>query len=158
MQVAHDQPGQALVKHEQALADRVRVLAGDRDRPLQDLVRLDAAIDIGLDKPDPVLDDLRLLAQIILAARLAMPRHDRLDIERRDPVKGGKPFPGIAFLHPGPAFVEDVVAGKDDPFLGHIDRGLRRGVAGHVDDVEGVIADIERQRSVKVRLGPCDGG
>ena len=38
MQVAHDHARQALVVHEEALADRVGVLFGDLDRLFQDLV------------------------------------------------------------------------------------------------------------------------
>ena len=82
-----------------------------------------------------------------------MPRHDRLDIERFDTLQCGEPLPGVAFLQPRPALVEDVVAGEDDPFLRHVDRGLGRGVPGHMDDIEGVIADVQRQRVGKGQLG-----
>ena len=78
-----------------------------------------------------------------------MARHDGLDIERLDAFERSEPLPRVAFLQPAAAFVKDVVAGKDDPLLGHQDRGLRCGVAGHVDDVEGVVADVEGQRVVK---------
>ena len=41
--------------------------------------------------------------------------------------------------------MKNVVAGEDHPLFRHVDRGLRRGVAGMVDDVEGVVPDIERE-------------
>src|ERR1700730_14768316 len=58
VQVAHDQPGPPLVMHEQPLADRIGILPGDRDPFLQDLVGADSALDMTLDKAEPVLDDL----------------------------------------------------------------------------------------------------
>src|SRR6202163_270991 len=81
VQIVDDQPGQALVMHEQTLADRVGVLPGHRHRFLQDLLGADAALDITLDEADPVLDDLRLFLQIGLAAGLAVAGDDRLDVE-----------------------------------------------------------------------------
>ena len=72
MQIVHDQAGQALVMDEETLADRVGILLRYRDRRLQDLLRPDPAIDLGFDKADPVLDDLRLLLQIGFAAGLAV--------------------------------------------------------------------------------------
>src|ERR1700726_20566 len=112
VQVAHNQPGQPLVMHEQALADRIGILPGDRDSLLEDLVGADSALDMTLDKADPVLDDLRLFPEVILAAGLAVAGHDRLDVERGDAVKRRQPFPRVAFLQPAAAFVEHVVAGE----------------------------------------------
>ena len=99
-----------------------------------------------LDETDPVLDNLRLFLEIRLAAGFAVPRHNDLDIERCDAVERVEPLPGVALLQPAAAFVEHVVAGEHDPFFRHMHRSLRRGVAGMMDDVEGVIAGIERQR------------
>src|SRR5215471_5482405 len=112
MQVVDDQPGQPLVVDKEALADRVRVLPGYRDRLLEDLVRPDAALDKAPDIADPVLDDLRLLPEVGLAARLAVARHDRLGVERLDVFQCREPLPGVAFLQPGAAFVKHVVAGE----------------------------------------------
>src|SRR5580704_7525066 len=131
---------------EETLADRVGVLFGDLERLLQDLVGAEAAIDEPLDIADPVLDDLALLLQVGLGAGLAVPGYDRLDIQRLDAPQRCEPLPGVAFLQPTAALVKDVVAGEHDPFFRHMDRSLRRGVARHMGDVEGVIADIERQR------------
>src|SRR5579884_1786065 len=145
VQVADDHSGQALVVHEQALPDRIGVLLRHRDRLAKNVVRLDAAVDVALDEADPVLDDLRLFAQIFLAARVAVARHDRLDVERPDLLQSLQPLPRVAFLQPGSALVENVVAGEDDALLGHVHRGLRRGVAGVVDDVEGMVADMQHE-------------
>jgi hypothetical protein len=117
MQIVDDEAGQPLVMHEQALPDRIRVLPRYRDRLLEDLVRSDAPIDIGLDEADPIPDDLGLLLEVGLAAGLAVAGHDRLDIEGGDPVEGSQPLPRVAFLHPGAAFVEHIVAGEDDALL-----------------------------------------
>src|SRR5690348_10146946 len=82
VQVVHDQSRQPLVMHKQALADRVGILPGHRDRFFQDLLGADAALDIALDEPHPIFDDLRLLLKIGLAAGLAVAGHDRLGIQR----------------------------------------------------------------------------
>jgi hypothetical protein len=44
---------------------------------------------------------------------------------------------------------EDVVAREDDALLLHDHRRLRRGVSGHVDHAEGVVADVQRQLALK---------
>src|SRR5215472_2347139 len=82
VQVADDHTGQPLVVDEEALADRVGVLLGDLERLFQDLVGSETAIDETLDIADPILDDLRLLLEIRLGARVAVPGDDGLDIER----------------------------------------------------------------------------
>src|ERR1700730_7527802 len=84
MQVADDHVGQTLVVHEEPLADRVGILLGDLDRLLERILGGEAAVDKPFYAPDPILDDLALLFQIGLGARIAVPRHDRLDIERFD--------------------------------------------------------------------------
>jgi len=118
VQIVHDHVGQPLVMDEQALADRVGVLPCDRNRPHQDLLRPDPSIDLPFDKADPVFDDLRLFLQIGLAAGSPWPGRIVSTSSAAIRSERGQPFPGVAFLHPGPAFVEHVVAGEDDALLG----------------------------------------
>src|SRR6266436_3863367 len=111
---------------EQTLPNGIGILLDDLERLLQDLVGAEAAVDEPLDIPDPVLDDLALLLQVGLGAGLAVPGYDRLDIQRLDAPQRCEPLPGVAFLQPAAAFVEDVVASEHDPFFRHMDRSLRR--------------------------------
>ena len=93
MQVTDDHAGQPFIMDEEALADRIGVLLGDRKRLLQDFIGGEAAIDEALDIADPVLDDLALLLQIGLGAGFAVSGNDGLDVERRDALQRLKPFP-----------------------------------------------------------------
>ena len=86
MQVVHDEAGQSLVMHKEALTDRVGVLFCNWNPLLEDLLGASAALDMTLDETDPVLDNLRLFLEIRLAAGFAVPRHNDLDIERCDAV------------------------------------------------------------------------
>src|SRR6516164_1640689 len=136
VEVADNHPRQPLIMDEEALTDRIGILASYFERLFQDFVGGKAAIDKSLDIADPIFNDLALLFKIGLAAGFAMSRYDRLHIERFDTLQRCQPLPRIAFLEPAAAFVKDIVAGEHDPFFRHQDRGLRRGVAGHMDDVE----------------------
>ena len=51
MQTVHDEAGQALVMHEQALTDRIGILLCDRHAFFEDLFRSDAALDLSLFDP-----------------------------------------------------------------------------------------------------------
>src|SRR5438477_50922 len=77
VEVVDDEPGQPLVVDKQALADRVGVLRRHRHPLLEDFVRPLAAVETGFDKPDPVLDNLRLLLEVGLATRRAVAGDDR---------------------------------------------------------------------------------
>src|SRR6516162_3489127 len=149
VQVVDDHAGQPLIVDKEALADRIGILLSNFQRLLKDLLGGQAAIDKALDIADPILDNLPLLLQISLGEGVAVAGDDGLDIERFDALQRREPLPGIAFLQPRPALVEDVVAGEDDPFLRHVDRSLRCGVAGHMDDVESVVAHVEGELLVK---------
>ena len=67
---------------EQALADGVGVHR--RTTPRDGLVLRQALSDQVFDGPHPLPHDLPLDVQVILAARLPVPRHDDLDVQRAD--------------------------------------------------------------------------
>src|SRR5205085_7330876 len=74
VQVVHDEAGQPLVMHKQALADRVGILFCNGNPLVEDLLGASAALDVALDEADPILDDLGLFLEIRLAAGFAVAR------------------------------------------------------------------------------------
>src|ERR1051325_8468029 len=75
VEIAHDEARQSFVMREEPLADGIGILLRHGDRLFQRVFGAQPAIDEALDEADPILDDLGLLFQIGLAARLTMARH-----------------------------------------------------------------------------------
>src|SRR3990172_11208392 len=82
VEVRDDPLVEAVAAGEEALADRVRVHL--RPWLLEGVLQGQAAAHEVLDGAKPVLDDLGLLLEIALVARLAVARDDDLDIQRLD--------------------------------------------------------------------------
>src|SRR5205807_1807331 len=116
VQVANVSRVERLIHGKQALTYGVRIKAVHVQCVLDGVVLRQAAAHQVFDCANPVSNDLGLLRQVALVARLAVARHDHVDIQLANPVERLQPLPGISLLDERLALVEHVITSKCDAF------------------------------------------
>ena len=84
-----------------------------------------------------------MLVQVALVAASAVPRNEYFLIQHAQGLQGPQPLVGVCFLDVGLHLVENVVAGENHALFLDKDGGLVKGVAWHVNHLEGVVTDVQ---------------
>ena len=90
----------------------------------------------------PLGDERALFVQIAFAAHVAVTWDEDVLVQSSQRLQCHQPQVWVSLVQPGMDAVEDVVAGEDHALLFDNHRRLIEGVAGHVNHLEGVVADV----------------